>query len=191
MNLIDWPPIELGLVGDHQIENAEVALRLVAALRYQGLFPKGEDGEWFAIEGLKKARHPGRLEYQGRYLFDGAHNIGGAKALAAFISEYEKRPITMVFGAMNDKSVGEILSILAPLANKIVLTEPSNSRSFSYDELLDQLPASLSRECTFASDSVEHAIDIAETVTPDGGIVLVTGSLYLVGEVKGILRSQI
>ncbi|MBL8182382.1 MAG: hypothetical protein JNL64_12315, partial [Blastocatellia bacterium] len=143
------------------------------------------------VAGLENANHSGRLEYEGRFLFDGAHNIGGAKALAAFISEYEKRPITMVFGAMNDKSVGEILAILTPLANKIVLTEPSNSRSLSYDELLDQLPDSFSRECTFASDSVEHAIDIAETATPDGGIVLVTGSLYLVGEVKGILRSQI
>lgn len=190
MNLIDWPPIELGLVGDHQIENAEVALRLVAALRYQVIFPMGEEGERFAIEGLKNARHPGRLEYQGRYLFDGAHNIGGAKALVAFLSEYEKRPITMVFGAMNDKSVGEILAIVTPLAEKIVLTEPSNSRSFTYDELLEQMPVGFSKEQTFATNIIEHAIKIAEAITPSDGIILVTGSLYLVGELKALLGQK-
>ena len=97
----------------------------------------------------------------------------------------------MVFGAMNDKSVAEIFTILAPLADRIVLTEPSNSRSFSYDELLEQLPGGISKEQTFAADSVKNAIEIAEAITPSDGIILVTGSLYLVGEAKTILRSQI
>ena len=143
------------------------------------------------VGGLTNAHHPGRLEYMGRYLFDGAHNIGGARALGEFIREFETRSITLVFGAMSDKNAAEILTILAPLAERIIVTEPSNLRAMSYGELLEQLPSDISRETTFATNNVQSAIDIANEITPDDGIVLVTGSLYLVGEVKGILQSQI
>ncbi|HMT07287.1 MAG TPA: folylpolyglutamate synthase/dihydrofolate synthase family protein [Pyrinomonadaceae bacterium] len=177
---------KLGLLGDHQVENAEAAILVTEILREN--FNISDES---LVAGLENARHPGRLEYQGRYLFDGAHNVGGAKALVKFVTANEERPITMIFGAMSDKNVAEILAELSPLADKIVLTEPSNSRSLTYDELLENLPTGFSRERTFVSDSVEHAIEIAETITPDDGIMLVTGSLYLVGEVKSILKSQI
>ncbi len=179
-----FPP--LGLNGRHQIENAKVASLVAEILKEY--FPITDEN---IITGLQNARHPGRLEYVGRYLFDGAHNIGGANALAEYIREFETRPITLVFGAMNDKNVAEILGILAPLAERIVVTEPLNSRSLTYQELLEQLPAEMSKERTFATDNVKSAIDIADEVTPDDAIILVTGSLYLVGEVKSILRSQI
>ena len=80
---------------------------------------------------------------------------------------------------------------MPPLAERIIFTEPSNTRSLTYVELLDQLPTDITREQTFASDEVANAIEIAETVTPADGIILVTGSLYLVGEVKKFLQSQI
>jgi len=193
LSLLDLPPIRLGLKGHHQVENAQTAVQIARALLYHGLFLNLQDGEEEVriVEGLQNARHPGRLENQGKYLLDGAHNAGGAKALAAFIEEYEKRPITMVFGAMNDKSVAEILSILAPIAERMVVTEPSNSRSLSYAELLEKLPSNLSKENTFATDHVQQAITIAREITPPDGIILVTGSLYLVGEAKRILSSQI
>lgn len=178
----------LGLKGRHQEENAHIAVMIAGELANDFDLEISEDE---MRSGIMIAKHPGRLEYQGRYLLDGAHNIGGAKSLAEYISEYEERPITMIFGAMNDKSVAEILSILSPLVDKIVLTEPSNSRSLSYDELLEQLPIGYGKERVFATDSVEHAIEIAEEISPYNGINLVTGSLYLVGEVKAILRSQI
>ncbi len=176
----------LGLNGRHQIENAKV-VSLVAEKLNAYFSITSED----IISGLQNARHPGRLEYAGKYLFDGAHNIGGANALADYIREFETRPITLVFGAMNDKNVAEIMAVLAPLADRIIVTEPSNSRSLSYQELLEQMPAGISKERAFATDNVKSAIDIANEVTPDDGIMLVTGSLYLVGEVKSILKSQI
>lgn len=191
LSMIVWPPIRLGLAGHHQIENAQTAVQVVRALHSHGIFPFSGEGEFFVVEGLKNARHPGRLEYRGKYLFDGAHNIGGAKALAAYLTEFEDRPITIIFGAMRDKEIAVIASILFPLAANIVLTEPENSRALSYEELLEQVPADISRLNVFTTDRVENALTIAETVTADNGIILVTGSLYLVGEVKRILRSQI
>ncbi len=182
---------ELGLKGRHQIENAQTAINLAQALIYEFVIFPFDDKEYYVVEGLRMAKHPGRLEYRGKYLFDGAHNIGGAKALAEYLYEFEKRQITLVFGAMREKNVTEILDTLAPLVERIVFTEPSNTRSLSYVEILDHLPAEISRRRTFATDAVVNAIDIAETITPDGDIILVTGSLYLVGEVKKILQSQI
>lgn len=170
----------LFMPGFHQFENASIAIALAEVLQGEGL---GITPENICL-GISKANHPGRLEYAGRFLFDGAHNIGGANALANFIREYEKRPIMMIFGAMNDKSVAEMLAILTPLAERIVFTEPTNSRSLSYVELLEALPPDISREAIFGSDNVNNAIQIAESITPADGIILVTGSLYLVGEIK-------
>jgi len=115
---------ELGLLGRHQVENAKVAILLAETLQDDFLITNVN-----IVNGLQNARHPGRLEYQGRYLFDGAHNIGGADALAAYVREFETRPITLVFGAMSDKSVSEILELLAPLTERMIITEPSNSRA--------------------------------------------------------------
>ena len=181
---VPFPASSLGLAGHHQIENAKIAIMLAASF-----------GTCFTItdqhilDGLECARHPGRLEYYGKYLFDGAHNVNGAIALAVYLMMDEPRPITLLFGAMRDKSVAEILAIIAGRAERIVFTEAANPRSLSYDQLLRQLPADISRERTFATDTVANAIDIAETVTPDDGVILVTGSLYLVGEVKKILNN--
>lgn len=176
----------LSLPGLHQVENARIAAEVAQELK--DFFPITDE---CITRGLANARHPGRLEYNGKYLFDGAHNPGGAKALAAYLTEFEKRPISLVFGSMREKNAAEILSVLAPLAETIILTEPSNTRSFSYDELVDQLPDGITRVRTFVTDAVANAIDIAETVTPAGGVIVVTGSLYLVGEVQKILRSHI
>lgn len=176
----------LGLLGEHQVENAEVAILAAYSLR-----DHCEITDEAVVAGLEKARHPGRLEYQGRYLFDGAHNIGGARALAAYLNKFEKRPITLIFGAMRDKEIAEITSILFPIASKIVLTEPENSRALRYSELLELIPAKITRSNIFATDDVVKALTIAESATPEDGIILVTGSLYLIGEVKRILRSQI
>ena len=171
----------LGLKGRHQVENARISVLLAEVLRFEFGLKITSDN---VLDGLENARNQGRLEYKGRYLFDGAHNVAGAKALAAFLDEFENRPITLVFGAMGGKNVTEIAQILFPLASRIVLTEPDNPRALTFDELLEQMPMELSRQNVFATDRVENAIIIAETITPEGGIILVTGSLYLVGEVK-------
>jgi dihydrofolate synthase / folylpolyglutamate synthase len=183
-----YDDLDLGLSGRHQIENARIAVLLSEVITNDFGFHITVEN---VLDGLEQAHHFGRLEYTGRFLYDGAHNVGGAKALAAYLDEFEKRPITIIFGSMREKNVAEILKVLAPLATKIVFTEGSNIRSLSYYELLELLPADVLREGTFATDNVTSAIDIAETITPEDGIILVTGSLYLVGDVKKILSSQI
>ena len=177
---VRFPP--LGLTGRHQIENASIAVCIAEILREQFLI-SDED----IRKGLENARHPGRLEWIGQnILLDGAHNIGGARALRAYLDETVHRPITMIFGAMEDKNVGEITSILFPIADKLILTRPENSRALTADEIRSS-SAGVCPELTFVAEDVGDAVHIAKKVSEEDSVILVTGSLYLVGEVRKIL----
>ena len=177
----DYEIAKIGLAGGHQIQNAKLAVLVGEQLARRFDIAKAH-----ITLGIERAMHPGRLEYQGQYLFDGAHNAGGARALATYLDEFERRPITLLFGAMEDKPIAEMLGSIVPLATKIVFTQPSNERSMRYDALLAAMPGTL--EKTFVTDTVSKAVDIAEAITPEDGVILVTGSLYLIGDVKRQLR---
>lgn len=189
LSMISWPPIRLGLKGCHQIENAQTAIQIARDLKYHGIFPNGEEGEFHVVEGLKNACHPGRLESHDNLLLDGAHNIGGAKALREYLDEFETRPITMIFAAMKGKDLPEIADALFPKATRVILTQPDNLRAMTVAELAVYVPAGLDRQAVFQTATVAEALELARRITPDDGIILVTGSLYLVGEVKKILNN--
>ena len=187
VSLYPFGEIELGLQGKHQIENAKVAILITEDLRELFSFEvKFED----VIHGLESARHPGRLESIGRYLLDGAHNIGGARALRNYLDEFVDRPIAMIFGAMSDKNVGEIGSILFPTADRLILTRPQNSRAMGPEDLLQFVPGGFDRDRVFIAPSAAVAIDRAHQVSQRQDVILVTGSLYLVGEVRRILTAE-
>ena len=182
-----YPGRLLGLLGEHQIENARIAVNIAQALE-MNLGVEIEDTHAIG-DGLENARHPGRLEYISNFLLDGAHNPGGAKALRKFLDESEKRPITLIFGAMQNKAVGEIAGILWPRADKVILTRPSNSRAMSVDELAAFAPEGIDFNKIVKIASVAEAMEKAREVTPSDGVIVVTGSLYLVGEVKKLLNN--
>ena len=123
-----------GLRGRHQIVNTSVAIRLAESLRQQGFeIPQGA-----IVEGIRTAVHPGRLELHAgspSWLFDGAHNPAGAQALRAFLDEFVKEPVTLVFGAMNDKRLEEIATILFPAADRLIVTQPDNVRAAGVERL--------------------------------------------------------
>ncbi|MGE3467492.1 MAG: folylpolyglutamate synthase/dihydrofolate synthase family protein [Pyrinomonadaceae bacterium] len=178
----ELPTVALGLPGIHQQENAKVAILLAEVLREY--FPISADN---IASGLADARHTGRLEYSGLYLFDGAHNLGGAKVLAAYLSEFEKRPITLVFGAMEGKDVSGMAALLFPLAEKVVLTAPKNSRAMSAEKILASISTVREGETIIVTSAVAEALAKANEITEDDSLILVTGSLYLVGEAKRII----
>ncbi|MBL8183808.1 MAG: bifunctional folylpolyglutamate synthase/dihydrofolate synthase [Blastocatellia bacterium] len=174
----------LSLRGAHQVENAEVAILVADALRTHFSI-RDQD----ISAGLRSAIHPGRLEYQDNFLLDGAHNVAGAEALAAYLDEFVDKPITMIFGAMKEKDISKIAKILWPRAERVILTRPANPRALSPDGLLAQAPASIDRSKVVKTENVADALEKAREVTPPGGMILVTGSLYLVGEVKKLFNN--
>ncbi|MFN6965107.1 MAG: bifunctional folylpolyglutamate synthase/dihydrofolate synthase [Pyrinomonadaceae bacterium] len=183
--------LRLGLAGDHQIENAKIAIGLAREMNIEAKH---------ISQGLASARHPGRLEWMttsdGEFLLDGAHNIGGAAALRDYILKYRPEPrMTLVFGCMRDKDVRKIAALLFPLADEIILTEASNSRSMQADDLY-RIAAGIvpADDCT-AVKRLADAIDLAVRYylgRPDAShrFICVTGSLYLVGEAKKLLRKR-
>jgi dihydrofolate synthase/folylpolyglutamate synthase len=180
--------IELGLNGRHQIENAKVATAVAELLRDR--FPITD---LQIVRGLETARHPGRLEWIGHFLLDGAHNVGGAKALADYLDEFVVGPIIMVFGAMEDKNVGEIASVLFPKTKRLVLTTPSNSRAIPAEQLGEIATRIIKRDQIFVIDAPSAAVKKAVETSGSDEAILVTGSLYLVGEVRAMIlpHSQI
>jgi dihydrofolate synthase/folylpolyglutamate synthase len=179
----------IGLRGRHQIVNAATAIALAEALRQRG-FSIAKD----AIRaGLKKATHSGRLElWPGRpaILFDGAHNPASAQALRNYLDEFVTQPITMIFGAMRDKRLTEIGATLFPKANRLILTPIDNPRAASVEDLENAAPREFDRSKIYAAASPRDALEMAHGMTTDEGLILITGSLYLVGAAQKILRLQ-
>jgi dihydrofolate synthase/folylpolyglutamate synthase len=183
----DYGGVCLALRGRHQLTNAAVAVALAEALM-DGGFPVTPAS---VVAGLETAEHAGRLELDEsgdpHVLLDGAHNPAGARALRAYLDEFVRAPLTMVFGAMRDKALAEIGALLFPAATNLILTEPRSPRAAAAGELLRAVPLPASSSTITLAPSSADALALARAQARDGGIVCVTGSLYLVGEVKELL----
>ena len=166
------------LPGVHQRANLAVAVRLLEEAREAGLAV-----DLRAVpRGVARTRWPGRLQpLAGRpsLLVDGAHNPAGARALAA---ELRRRPaFVLVFGAMADKDVGAMGRALFPLARHVVLTQVREARAASPDEIARRVgPAA---ESAHREPRVARALARARRLAGPRGLVVVAGSLYLVGDV--------
>jgi dihydrofolate synthase/folylpolyglutamate synthase len=181
--------VRLSLRGRHQATNAAVAVALAEVLRERG-FPITREG---VVAGLETAEHAGRLELiagQPSLLLDGAHNAAGARALREYLDEFAATPVTLIFGAMRDKDLDEIAATLFPASDTLILTRPDSPRAATLDALA-RLAASqgMSRPPALF-ESPGDALRAAEACTPPGGIICVTGSLYLVGEVKSLIAGR-
>src|ERR1051325_5532561 len=184
-----YEDVRLGLRGRHQLTNVAVAVHLAEALRESGFdIPRAA-----IIEGIETAEHNGRLELwagQPSILFDGAHNGAGVRALRAYLDEFIAAPLTMIFGAMRDKHLAGVSATLFPAASRLILTQPENPRAATPEELAGCVSHGIdSSRITLAAASGE-AVRLARQQTPPGGLILITGSLYLVGETQRTLREQ-
>lgn len=173
----------LGLRGRHQIDNAAVAIGLAEVLRGRG-FKISQEA---IIRGLETAKHPGRLEFwegQPPILFDGAHNPAAAHALLEYLDEFVAQPITMIFGVMREKRLNEMAAILFAKADRLILTQIDNPRAASLEELKAAVSPNFDRQNIHQASSISDAVRIAQQRTPANGLILITGSLYLVGEAQ-------
>jgi dihydrofolate synthase/folylpolyglutamate synthase len=186
--LVDSP-----LVGRHQLRNIALAVATAEELHEQ-LF-KQITAE--SIErGIRDTHWPGRFQVlpaQGgepEYVFDVAHNPAGAWALRSTLSAaYEDRPITVVFGVMRDKAIAEMAEILFPIAAHVIVTHAENPRSATPDEIR-QAAARVATDMDEATD-VASALKEARRIAGATGLVVVTGSIYIVGEAMRLLGARI
>jgi len=183
----NYARVRLGLRGRHQAENAASAIETAELLDQSGFAISREA----IVKGLRDVRWAGRLELiddRPALLLDGAHNPSGAQALRAYLDEFCAVPITLVFGAMNDKDIDRMAAALFDTARTIVLTRVKDSRAADNARLGASALRS-SRNVIFA-ETVKQALSWARSVTPPDGLVCVAGSLHLVGAVKRLLEEE-
>lgn len=175
--------VRLALHGRHQVDNAVVVICLLDALNAAGLHVDDD-----AIRaGLSEVAWPGRLEHVNvrgvDMLLDAAHNPAGARALASYLREIGWTDCVLVFGAMQDKDVAAMLAELAPLCRRIICTTAPTLRAHDATELA-RIAASVTNVPVDMVSSPEAAVGIARDA---GGRVVVAGSIFLLGPLRGIL----
>jgi len=180
-----WKGLRLGLAGSHQVLNASLSLAAAEMLMEMG-FPLKED---HLRDGLAKTKWPGRLERIGDsppILLDGAHNPGATRVLRqALDQEFPRRRLILVLGIMGDKEIPKMMPYLVPLADLLILTRPHMERAATLELLRKHV--SLWKKPTLEITDVGGALGKAMEEAGREDLVVVTGSLYTVGEARGYL----
>jgi dihydrofolate synthase/folylpolyglutamate synthase len=181
---------ELPLLGEHQKLNAALAVATIEILQSQ--IPVSEKQ---IKTGLQNVNWPGRLQLieklnGQKILLDGAHNVAGAEVLRDTIQKnFPATKRTLILGILQDKNWREICEILAPLAQKIFLVSVSSQRTANPNELADVCRAKNPAAEIFAEKSLANALK----KTSNEKFIIITGSLYLIGEaleMLGVLPSD-
>lgn len=196
LNLETWrnvyPDIPLAMLGNHQAENAALALGLT------DLFLEYMDRESLDSLVLKRAWRslalPARMEVVSSHpwhIVDGAHNPASAWAAGETILEtFSATERTLIFGVAKDKDYRTMLRILAPLFSHIVLTPYESDRAASPEELDAFLKKEFPGVKTAAAIDASHALELAQGFTPDDGLILTAGSLWLAGEMRALCKGE-
>jgi len=183
-----WENMKAGLQGNHQIENAALALAACEILNRHDTNFNIEQIK----EGLVKTDWPGRMEVVSQtpyVILDGAHNLMAARKLAKFISEnLAKNKTTLLIGILNDKPYKGMLKPLLPLCRRVILTKPTINRALE-PEILHKFAKDFVEDIEIIPSVKDAFFYAMETVSSDEAIC-VAGSLYVVGEVKQALAEK-
>jgi len=176
------------LPGRFQLQNALNAMAAARVLQARGFRVTNKNME----RGIASAVWPGRLEkLQERpdiYL-DGAHNPGAARELGRFLEEnFTGRRVYLLFGAMRDKAVDEVSGILFPYATEVIFTQPGTPRAVSAAQLAEV--AGHHAEKFSVIPEAEKALEAAVAKAGPEDAIFVTGSLYLVGQLRHVWKQR-
>jgi dihydrofolate synthase/folylpolyglutamate synthase len=174
------------MIGRHQVANACLALAAIECLNSKGIAVP----EPALRNGLAGAAWEGRLEKVAErpdiYL-DGAHNPASARVLADAVRDLKEgyRHLILVIGILMDKDYRGIVSQLAPLADRIVVTKPHYSRALGVGSLAAEIE--VLHRTVDSAETVAEAIGLARQGAAENDLILITGSLYTVGDARAVL----
>jgi dihydrofolate synthase/folylpolyglutamate synthase len=185
--------VDSPLAGRHQLRNIALAIATAEELAQFGFKVTAKQIE----QGIRETHWPGRFQvlppsaatYQREIVLDVAHNAAGAWALRSALSEnFPGRDLTFVFAAMRDKPLQELAEILFPLAEHVVVTHVGNPRAATVSELLQA--ASRTGAEIRAEETAPTALALARELSKPEGVIVVTGSIFLVGESMTLMGLQ-
>jgi dihydrofolate synthase/folylpolyglutamate synthase len=178
--------LRLTLRGWHQFINASIAIAAVELLREKGLTLTRDA----VSRGLLNVSWPGRLETVSQnpwIILDGAHNPAGAQALSRVVAkELKFDKLYLILGIMADKEIEGIVSPLAPLADEVILSRPGYERASSAEALLPVARRYNGNARAF--EDLRGAIDYAKSKAGERDLIVISGSLFTVGEARAIIR---
>jgi len=178
--------LHVSLIGRHQADNAAAALGALHALRRCGYDRITEDA---IRSALADVHWPGRLEYFGNVILDGAHNDPGVRALCAYCDAWLPREKTVLLtGMMADKDVAAMTKQLSDRVHAVVATQPQVPRAMAANELAQAFEGR--SVAVYAVSAPEMALKKAREIAGEDGKVLCAGSLYLIGEIRALLRQE-
>ncbi len=181
--------VPLGLEGNFQRMNAGTALKAAEVLKKH--FDLTISPE-LAQKGLRSRNWKGRMESfrRGgrRFILDGAHNPISMKELVRSLKTAGARDAWLVFGAMNDKNSREMLRVLSGHFSKVILTGIAGSRAKPVAMLLEEAKGLFN--CLLTAQNAEEAFALVKRASRPGANVVVTGSFYLVGEARKIMKTS-
>lgn len=182
-----YDDVVISMAGDHQIENAVTALAAIEILRKSSII-KVERQKLY--EGFERAVQKGRFEVvdaEGKYILDGAHNEDGMQALVQTAGDllYGQNVLTVI-GVLADKDTERIAELARYLGDDFIVTEPVSPRKMKAADLAAKLE-SYGKTCYICPVPAD-AIKKAKEIDGDYDAVICAGSLYLIGELRSLLK---
>ena len=181
------------ILGKFQGENIAVSIATIEQLQMKGIYISDEN----IAKGISTAFNPGRMELLHKtplILLDGAHNPEGMAQLSCSIDhDFSYASLVVILGILADKNINSMISSIAPLANKIIVTQPSIPRACPAKEL----KKIIEKSCYTCTKSIVLKKNIAQAIryalqnTKTNDMICVTGSLFTVGEARNILEKNV
>ena len=178
--------VKISMLGEYQIYNASLALTTLLILREKKLISITNES---ILEGLELTKWKGRLEVLRRkptFLIDGAHNIEGITALAKTLRLFKYNKLILGTGILKDKEHGKMVEILAPLADKAVVTEVRMPRKLDADILAEEIKKYVPE--VYVEQDIKNAVEKTIELANEDDLIVFGGSLYLIGEVRTLVN---
>jgi dihydrofolate synthase/folylpolyglutamate synthase len=181
--------LTIRLAGLHQTRNASVAIEAAKLLKEKGWVIE----EASIRRGLESSRWPGRFELlceEPIFIADGAHNSQGVAMLRGNLEQlFPDRKITFIMGVLADKDYSEMISEMAPIAQRFITVDVDNKRALPCEELAEIIEE-MDMEAIAAHD-VHTAIRLAILLAGNDGVICSFGSLYYVGKVREYFKKSL
>ena len=172
--------VKTKMAGQFQGENIAIVLATIEILQMNGVYITDES----IIKGIEKTSIVGRMEIVGFepiVFLDGAHNIAAMQYLRnTLVNDFVYEKLIIVIGILADKNVLEMLDIITPISDIIVVTKSQNKRACDPLKLKDMID----KKEAVIKDDIISAIDYAKKVASKRDLICITGSLFTVGEAK-------
>ena len=186
VKLDDEYDVKLPLLGEHQILNLAVALKALEVIKDKAPKLNMES----IVKSIATVRWNGRLEIMSNspyVVIDGAHNIQGITQLDKNIKKYfEYKDMYLILGILADKDVEDMVKVITPKAKKVFTVTPNSMRAETAEELMNEVKKY--NESCEAYNDYKNAFEDALKLCKKDDLLLISGSLYMIGEMRGIIK---